>query len=336
MDSSNFFARSRLSRLRFLDLYGKIQISPWDRLAPQTTLLTVLSLDISIPPPSSTLPASQLFSILNSNPNLQELSLAGDALPNDADKSTFEVQLPHLKTLSLTGDPRHLSGLLGQLVLPEMLDKMNLSGFEDISQILAPYIQDYFRRDPRFQGRLDLSSSHCGGSISISVGVMCTKTPMVAQDLPWVMLMADTNPPPNPLEQLFDLIALIPKERVVRLDADLAMTPPEELFSMMPNIEVLRLSDVELSEGFLQPDPGGPHANTKLLPLLEMLYLHDPVLDDDDWSHLTRYLAHQTSNGQNISLTMCGCIPDMCPEVANEIRDLVKELEFEEDSEDGE
>ena len=328
VDVSDFFARSRLLRLRFLNLYGRIQVSPWDRLAPRTTLLTALSLDITIPPPSPTLPASQLFSILSSNPNLQELSLSDAALPDDADSLSFKVQLLQLNTLSLTGEPHHLLGLLRQLILPETLDDMDLTGYgstlEDMPQILAPYMQDYFRRDPRFQGRLDLSCSF-GDSLSISVGVIYAQTALLVQEPPRVSLATLTDLPP-PLEQLFNLIALIPREQVVRVDAALDVGPPEELFLMMPNIEALNLCDVELSEGFLQPNPDGLHANTKLLPSLETLWLWDPFLYDDDWSHLTTYLAHQTSDDQTISLAIFGDIPYMPPDVANEIKGLVEDF----------
>ena len=330
VDVSDFFVRSRLSRLRFLDLFGEIQISSWDYLAPQTVLLTALSLDISMPSPSSTLPASRLFSILNSNPNLQELSLAGAALPKDADRLTFQVQLPHLNTLSLTGEPHHLLGLLRQVILPDTLDDMELTGSgsrtEDMPQILAPYLQNHFRRNPRFRDRLDLSSSIDDDSISISVGVVYDHTPMLEQEPPRVSLTL-TDPPLPALERLLvGLITTIPGEHVVRFDADLGVIPPEELFLMMPNIEALRLSDVDLYEGFLQPNPNGPHANTKLLPSLESLCLQDPFPVDGDWIHLMTYLTHQTSDGQIISLEMFGRIHYMSPELVSDIKGLVKEF----------
>ena len=141
---------------------------------------------------------------------------------------------------------------------------------------------------------------------------------------------------PPPLEQLLNITALVPREHVVRFDADLDVEPPEELLSMMPNIEALRLSRAELSEGFLQPNPGGPHANKKLLPSLETLRLQDPDLDDDDWSHLTTYLAHQTSNGQTISLEIFGSIPYMPPEVAHKIKGLVEKFTCRQDLDAGE
>ena len=330
LNISEFFARSRLSRLRFLDLYGQLWISSWDHLAPRTTFLTSLLLDISASP-SPTLTTSQLFSTLTSNPNLQELLLSDSAIPDDSDGSTLKVPLRNLKVLTLAGEFRHLFGLLRQLILPETLDQMSLTGsnltVEDISQILAPYMRDYFRRDVRFQDRLGISSSSNHGHISITVGVVRSQIAPLVLGLPRVLLMALTRMPPLDAQQQFliNLIALTPRERVVSFDASLCIQPPEELFYMMPNIETLRLCDIELLEGFLQPDPDGPLANTKLLPSLRSLFLENIIYqNDDDWSLLTTYLAHQTSEDQAISLMVIGDLPDDCPEVVNGIKDLVE------------
>ena len=326
---SNFLARSHLSRLRSLDLYGNISIPSWDRLIPWTTLLTVLSLDIATEPPQAPPrpTAAQLLSILTSNPSLQELFLTNAVLPNDAETSTSKVWLRHLKTLSLEGESRHLFGLLRQLTLPEMLDELQLIVFhptvEDVSQALVPYMRDYFRRDPRFQDRLGVSSSN-HSSVSISVGVVRTRAAMPGLELPVVSLTLSTAP--NMLEQLLlDLITPIPRERIVSLNAFKPDTQGE-LFSMMPNIETLCISDVELSGGFLQPNADGPRANTKLLPSLRFLSLQDLTLRDNNWVHLTTYLAHQTSGNQAISLEIGGNLPHLCLEVMEEVEDLVEEF----------
>ena len=341
VDVSKFFARSRLSKLRMLDLSGNFQISSWDYLTSRTTLLTTLSLEIGEFSPSISPTTPQLFSILTSNPNLRQLILSDVALPYD-DGSTFQVSLRNLNILSLTGDFHRLFALLRRLILPESLDSIFITGFdcttEDISQTLMPYMRTYFQRDARFQDRLGICSFSSPGSISISVNAVCTHAIALVPKPPFVsftVVLADI--PPDPPEQLFiDLAALIPQERVVSFNANAAlhMKPPEEVFFMMPNIETLYLSDVEVSKGFLQPNPDGPHANMKLLPSLRSLRLEDVTLDDDDgndddWGYLTAYLAHQTSDNQIISLEVLGDLPHMPPGVVDKIRGLVKEFTYE-------
>ena len=330
VDPSNFFARSRLSRLRSLDLYGLFWVSSWDRLASRTTLLTTLSLDFH-PFPSSPAPtASQLFSILASNPNLRRLTLS-NSLPHNTDGSTFRIPLHNLKALCLVGKFCHLSGLLHRLILPGILDRVDLMGtgstVEDVLQTLGPYMRDYFRCDAGFQDTLEASTpSSSSGSAAIFVTVVygeTTRLELESQGTSFKVQLAN-RPPPDVLEQLLiDVIALVPKERVEYFNAELNTKLPEELLLMMPNIKVLHAVGAELSEGFLQPNPDGPYANAKLLPSLKTLYLDDVILKGGDWSYLTTYLAHQTSDGQIISLEMFGEFPYMCPEVVNEIKDMV-------------
>jgi len=330
VDPSDFFARSHLSGLRSLDLYGHFWFSSWDRLASRTTLLTTLFLDLDPLPPPPAPTASQLFSIFASNPTLRRLTLS-NTLPDITDGSTFKIPLHKLKTLCLVGRFRRLFWLLDQLVLPGALDSMSLMGsgatVGDVLSTLGPYVQDYFRRDARFQDTLEASTSSSRGFVAIYFTVVCRETTRLELKSPGTSFKVDlaNKPPPDVLKQLLvDLIALIPRERVEYFSAELDTKLPEELLFMMPNIKVLHAIGVELSKGFLQPNPDGPHANTKLLPSLETLYLEDVILNGGDWSHLATYLAHQTSDGQAISLDMAGEFPYMCPEVVDEIEGLVR------------
>ena len=326
VDVSKFFARSRLSNLRSLHLLGDFRISSWDHLTLRTTLLTSLSLEVK--PFSPTLSTSQLVSILTSNRNLRQLRLSNAALPNDADGFTLQVPLCDLKILSLGGEFRHIFGLLHRLILPEILDSVYLSGdvstVEEITQLL-PYLRDHLRRDPRFQERLEIKYFTLAGSITISINALCAQDIALARKPPSVaftlgldnLLWADLY------NQVFaDLVALAPCEHVVSFKTN--AKPSEELLLTMPNIETLSLYNVKLSEGFLQPNPDGPHANKKLLPSLRSLCMECFTLEKNDWNHLTTYLAHQTSDGQAISLEIGGLPPK---EVMNEIKGLVKEFD---------
>ena len=100
----------------------------------------------------SPIPAlAQLFSILSSNPLLQELALCGSS-PHVSDSDRFPPQVPlrHLKKFRLSSDFCYASPLLNQLDLPDKMDNLNLSLSEcspsDLSQTLRPYLGDYIRR----------------------------------------------------------------------------------------------------------------------------------------------------------------------------------------------
>jgi len=342
VDISDFFARSCLSKLRFLDLSEKLRLSSWDHIASRTTLLTTLSLSIRAFPTHTTaqpptLPMAQLLSILGSNPNLQVLLLWHAALPNDADGFTFTVPLRDLKVLSLSGEFRPLFGLLRRLTLPETFDNLFLRGsnstMEEISQTIVPYMQEYFRRDARFQDRLGIFTIFSPSAASISVICDPTTTPQKALYATFEVTLA-VPPPPDTLGRLFiDLLALTPREHAALFETTLGIKPPDQLFLMTPNIRTLRLSGVELSEGFLQPDPDGPQANRKLFPLLRSLYLEDVTLDNDDWGHLITYLTRQTSDGQMVSLELHGDSPYMSPEVVDEVMGLVEEFIYHQNQE---
>jgi len=280
IDISNFFARSRLSKLRFLELNGNLRIPSWDSLASRTTLLTTLSLEIfdSSPPPIQTPTTSHVFSILSSNPNLRE---------------------------------RHLELLL-RLILPGTLDEMYITGFdptvEEISQDLGPCMQDYFRRGTVFQDGLDFSSYSTHNFTSISVAVARTQTTGLAPRVT-LAVVPDGPSPPDVLEQLFaNLIVPIPRERVVSFVADANPRLPEELYFTMPNIKKVYLFGVELSEGFLKPNPDGPRANTKLFPSLRLLCLQDVDTEDSNWGHFIAYLVHQTSRSRWSAISL------VCPQ----------------------
>ena len=332
---SNFFARSRLPNLRYLHIIGMLQTPLWDHLTlSQTTRLTTLSLRLA---GSSHLPTtSQLRSILNSNPNLRELELSDAALPDETDESEAGVSLQHLKTIALAGKSRRVLGLLRWLELPAALDYFQLSldhptVEEDVSQTVGQYMRGHLQRDIRFQGRLAVASFR--GYVDICVGQAGNQP----EHPPWperpstrftVSIIAQ---PQDPLtKQLtLDLVALVPRERVVSFKTEYALGVPEELFVTMPNIETLCLHDAVLADGFLQPTPDGPHANTKLFPSLRSLLFWHVNADNTGWDPLTTYLAHQTSGGQTISIELMGYCSYLPPRVAKQIRGQVEKFVYD-------
>jgi hypothetical protein len=101
----------------------------------------------------------------------------------------------------------------------------------------------------------------------------------------------------------------------------------EEQFSAMPNIETLWLRNANVGPGFLQSNPYGPRANTKLLPSLRPLHLENAT---GGWRSLMTSLKHQTSNNQAILFELLGNCHRVPPKVVQEIvRGLVRKFVHE-------
>ena len=102
---TDFFSRYRFPKLQRLLLFGRFKLLSWDSLASRTGALINLSLGAYDGWPLPT--ASELLSILSSNPNLQRFTLYREAYPNlDNHESSFQVELPHLEWIDLSGNSR--------------------------------------------------------------------------------------------------------------------------------------------------------------------------------------------------------------------------------------
>ena len=332
VDVSNFFARSHFLKLRYLHLSEGAKISSWKHLGLHTAALTTLSLTIRSTSPTPT--TSQLLSILVSNPRLRSLTLSKFMVPrDDGDGSTSRVPLHHLRHLYLSGNFHPVFRLLHRLDHPATMDesmKLTLRRCTtgDILEILGPYMRDYLRRDRRLRDQLGIVVDSSGEFVSVEASaIIAVEGPTQrATFATFTVILREYIPPPAEDKLCIDLVAYTPREHVVYFGGDLSMDAVREIVPMMPKIQELHLTDALLSNGFLQPDPDGPLANTKLLPSLRRLHLEDTVVENDDWTLLLPYLAHQTSGGQAISLTLSGECFHICKDVVRGIESLVEEL----------
>jgi len=167
VDTSDFFARHHFPKLRDLHLIRNFRISSWDYLKSHTMALVNLSLTFGgVVPPSAIPTTSQILSLLASNPNIRSLILEQLVINDDSGNgSTSSVLLRHLERFS--GKFHHVFPILHRLELPERIDNAELEfhecKLEEAHETIAPYIRDYFRRDPRFEGRLGVISSSITG-----------------------------------------------------------------------------------------------------------------------------------------------------------------------------
>ena len=328
VDVSDFFARCRFPKLRYLHLSTGTRISSWEHLSLHTTALTTLYLTIKDISPAPT--TSQLLLILASNARLRDLTLSKSMIPRDGDDgSAFQIPLRHLRKLSLSGNFNHVFRLLHRLDHPETMEELTLNVFrckvEDILETFGPYMRDYLRRDERFQG---VFVDSFDDSVSIQART-ATNTEGQTQKATFATFTATLREDlrPSAADKLcIKFVAYVPVERVVCFGGDLSMDAVRGTVPSMPGIQELYLTNALLSGRFLQPNPDGPLANTKLLPSLRHLHLEDFFLDGDDWSFLLHYLIHQTSDGQGLSLTLSGSHIHICKDVVKDIKGLVDEL----------
>jgi len=329
-DVSDLFSRCRFPKLWRLHLSNGIEISSWDYLSLHTTALTTLHLTIGEFSRGPT--THQLLSILASNPRLQDLTLSGYAIPRDnGNGSALHVQLRHLKRLSLIGPFHPVFQLLRRLIHPERVDivlSVSSCTVGDTLGTLGPYLQDYLQRDGRFRDGLGIVVYPLTYSISVQVSaISSTKGPTQKATFATVIAAFGNGLSSPTIDKLcVDLVAYTPREQVLYLKGNLSMDVMRETVPAMPKIQELHLTGSFLSDGFLQPDPAGSLAGTKLLPSLRRLHLEDTTVDDDDWSPLLSYLSHQTSGGQAISLRLSGGPTHICENVEIGIEGLVQEF----------
>lgn len=339
LDIFKFLTNHHFPKLRVLSLRTNARIVPWDYLRIQATSLTTLSLGFR--KAQNRVTTSQLFLILASYPNLQDLSLHQAMIPEDVDDgSTFRLPLRRLKKLRLGGNcHNHVLRLLERLEHPGKLESVDLAFLsctkESVPEFLEPYLRNHIRHDDRFQGRLGVQAWSTEAHISLWVYVLDelnNPTMLPGHSNPSVsfgVAFADCLPSWDVGDKLCtDLIAVIPRENVVHFGGDLGPRAMRDLSVTTPKIEYLSIYPSLLVKVF-QLDP---LSNTKPFPSLRRLCLESFSLRDNNdwkslcWESLTTYLIHQTSGGQAISLWLREEHPPIPPDVAKKIESLVEEF----------
>ena len=331
VDVSDLFARCRFPKLWYLHLSRGIKISSWECLSLHTAALTALHLTIEEISHGPTI--RQLLSILASNPRLQNLTLSKYAIPYDnGDGPAFQVPLGHLKRLYLNSSFHSVFQLLHRLVHPDKMDEIVLvvssCTVEDTLETFGPYLRDYIQRDGKFRDGLGIFAHSLPHSVSVQASTISSgKGPTQKVTFAtFTAILRDIFPSAVVDKLCVDFVAYTPREQAVYFGGELSMDIVRESVPAMSKLQELHLTGVVLSEGFLRPDPGGPLANTKLLPSLRHLHLEDTILSDDDWTPLIPYLSHQTSGGQAVSLSLSGWSTHICTSVVARIEGLVSEF----------
>jgi len=329
-DVSDFFAHYRFPKLRRLAL-SNCTISSWDHLTSRTTLLTTLQLTLDkIPPPT----ASQLFSMLTSNPQLEELTLAEGVIPVDDNVApSFRVPFRRLKRFALAGNLSHLFRLLRQLECPERMDYLSIVAHDctapDIPRTIGPYLQDYIGRRGKSRKGLDIFLTYDTG-ITLHASDVGESPSSIMPAFVRIIVVLKKAPIIEELEKLnLDLVSHVPLGEVVSFRVIEAPVVVTDFYARLPSLEVLKLDTALMSAAFPEPDQGALRVYDQVSPSLRHLSLAWLLLDDYDWSPLTAFLSYRASAGNPIgSLTLLDP-PHMCPEVVESIKGVVEEVRID-------
>ena len=331
VDISNFFARYRFPGLRHLGLFD-CTIRSWDLMTSRITALTTLDLDLwSLEPAPS---ASQVLSILASNPTLRKVSLSvsedsGDAGGNPPPR----VPLCNLKELKLDGNPQDVFGILGRLDHPSRLDLLDITfdpcEVEDISHPIGPYLRDYLRHrgGPQSGLRLSLTLPYDESIIlHIDAGGIDTSGPAPARMNPFmvVVIRLDQRRFEDVSKKVaLDLITHIPREEIVYLHSNGDPVAMGDVSARLPNLRGLHLEGTPLSVAFARPNLDGGEG---ILPSLQFVLLDRVDVYDGDWSPLTTFLDWRVSSGNRLhTLVMIGPYR-MAPAVRRSLERSVQEF----------
>jgi hypothetical protein len=323
VDVSDFFSQYHFPKLQRLLLFGFV-VSSWDLLESRTTSLTTLELAAIKISPLPTL--SQMLSILSANPNLQHLRLSHDLVPDvDSDRSSFQIQLRHLKTFHLESNPHRVFGLLDRLELPDKMDHLNLSLYDcqppDLPQTLGPYLRNHIRR--RSPDRLKLSVTGEIGWFFITMedvpeSDFTSGDPFV--EVEWITSVRLGKEEANKL--CFDIVVHFSPE-VVEVSTNLPIIRSGELCVQMCNLTHLHLELADASTWFTEPDIPKPHVFKDLLPRLRSILITN-FRRSEDWNPFTDFLARRAAVGNRIySLSLRGH-PHMGEDVVESIRRSVE------------
>ena len=332
-DPSNFFARHLFSKLRNLSLHHCTS-SSLDSLKFNTPALANFTLINGANSPAYTPTLSQILSILTSNSNIRTLELESEVLHDNCEYR--RVSLRRLESIAMTGKFHHIFPILDRLELPSIVNKTRFvwssCTSEDIRQVIVPYIRGYLD-DVGFKNRLGVSFFSLWDYISLEVSVIdvgCRGPVQLPQhSLPhaeFTMYLSEHALLDARMELYTDILALLPKERVVYFRTDSQVV--EGMVVGMPNLEFLHLMGAVVSNGFLLPEQDGPNASKKLLPSLRRLCIQPTAADDDDWDPLVHFLTQQSVGGQPISLGLSCKLVHICSRVLKEIEGLVKEFTY--------
>ena len=274
---------------------------------------------------------SQLLSIL-SYPTLRKVSLIGlEEFPGSGEGDfSPRASFHHLKELKLGEGPRSILELLHRSVSLGHLNNLDITLFsdavEDLSHIIGPYLRDYLRRRGRARSGLGLFlSSWSDLELRVGdVGGIGLSTPAPARMNAFVAIttrFGETLPQDQWEKIIINLIAYVPREEVVHLQAHGETLGTEDLPTQFPNLRGLHFERTPLRTAFPKSclDRCG-----RFFPSLQYLWLDRVIVDGGNWSSLATSLHNRAAYGNQLhTLIVVGNYP-MNPSVWRGFSAVVK------------
>ena len=338
VELSNFFARYRFPKLQHLEISRDCNIPPLDLLASRTTALVTLSLSIRNNHLKATPTASQLLSILSSNPNLQSLELSSAVLPKfTSNVPFFQVQLPHLKLIELEGDFRDGLELLRRLVPANKMDFLKLClschSTPGILKILAQYLGDHIQRRGNLLKGLAVDGFCSDDYYFIRLGDVQEfgRTHLSGKTADFMSVTVKWRvggkPQKDGCKKLFlDSLACI-HNHIVYYRSFYNPLGSAPWSTAMPHLtQICTREDMPLSEWFGEPVTDGTCTYGKLLPSLKYLQLFQPKIDGCNWSALTTFLSCRKDKGSQLEHLIVE-YHHMCMDIVEEVKGLVQHVE---------
>ena len=337
VELSDFFNHYHFPKLRHISIRGECCIPPLDLLASWTTTLVTLTLWISDNSLTPTPTLSQLLSVLSSNPNLQSLALSSAMLPKfTSDKAPFQVQLPHLKSIHLSGDSRDGLELLHRLVPANKMDFTRLDfschSTLDISQTLARYLGVHILHRGDLHKGLAVSGS-CGNySYHILLGdveefgdTSPSHRNFMEVSMYWSMVEELWE---DEYEEIFFNSLTYISCHIVCYHSSHSLLKLSTLSPAMPNLtEIFVELIMPLSQWFVGPESGGTRAYGELFPSLKYIKLSRPSTNGWDWSPLTTFLSCRANVGNQLK-NLDVHYNHLCLDAVEEFKGLVQHVTF--------
>ena len=201
-------------------------------------------------------------------------------------------------------------------------------GIEDLLTYLGPLAREHLRREQGHRARLGLSMKCYPNPISIDGSAIDHRSDGDGRST-FATSAANLRPGVSyavVVQLSANLMSCLSVENVVHFGGDMSMDVVKEIVPAMARIEDIHLIRAQLEPGFLLPDIGSPGGDGKLLPSLQRIRLEDVLTDEGSWQPLLSYLAHQTTNGQKVWLTISAPREHICEDVLKEIQEMVEDL----------